>query len=427
MLIVPEFACENRMGKLFITQLKQKEETIMKDRVYDDIPGVDDNKTGAETETEGVANENGAGTGMRTETRTEILENVEEYGPIKPPLKDDPSLIPKIFLGIGGMIIISWVMLSEEQDLMIPFFWIAVIVYSVACLKNITPEEKGIKIILNTPDERHMYTGGLYWRWFFFQWFYLFPTEQVVIDIPEQEVITAEETITSDSGRKKVYSEAKVGINAVLYFFWPDTPEGLCEAYRKAPNPYSQEKLHRFFEPSLAAMIRGVAADFSWLKVRMNEQEYVDALQKEVKDNKKGPISKACITDFSIENKLVSLPPDLEKQITAEQEAIYAKEAGKHTAELNRIQKIEAGKGDAEAIRLELEAMAENPEMSRVRALQKMAEGDASTIFVEIPKELSGALSGNEIPQEFADIWNTLPKSQRTHLATKLAELGKKK
>lgn len=367
-------------------------------------------------------------TKITREVPTERNEEIaKEYGPVKSPLKDDPSLLLKIFLGVVGIIIISWLMLLAGRVLAIPFLWIAVIVYIATCIKNITPEEKGVKITLSTPDERHMYTGGYYWRWFLFQWFYLVPTEQVVIDIPEQKVITAEEVVVTDDGRKKVYSEANIEINAVLYFFWPDTPLGLCEAYRKAPSPYNQDKLHRFFEPSLAAMIRGVAADFSWLKVRMNDQEYVDALQKEVRENVKGPISKACITDFSIENKLVSLPPELEKKITAEQEAIYAKEAGKHDAELDRIRRVEAGKGNAEAIKLELEAMAENSEMARVRALQKMAEGDASTIFVEIPKELTGALSGDEIPQEFANIWNALPKSERTHLATKLAELTKKK
>ena len=359
-------------------------------------------------------------------TRTEE-ERVVEYGPVKPPLKDDPNLPLKIFLGVVGIIVISWVMLLAKQVLVIPFFWIAVIVYSVACLKTITPEEKGIKMTLNTLDEKYMYTGGLYWRWFFFQRFCLFPTEPLIIDIPRQEVVTAEEVITTSEGKRKVYSEATIGIDAVLYAFWSDTPEGLCEAYRKAPNPFNPDKLYRFFEPSLAAMIRGVAADFSWLRVRMNDRDYVDALQKEVRDNKEGPISKACITDFSIENKEVKLPPELEKLITAEQEAILTKEAGKHGAELNRIQKIEAGKGNAEAISLELKAMAENPEMSRVRALQKMAEGEASTIFVEIPRELKGALSGDEIPQEFVDIWKTIPKSQRANIATELAKLTKKK
>lgn len=351
----------------------------------------------------------------------EIVEEAE-YGPVKPPLKDDPNFIVSVFIGLIVVVVVT-IFLDPVSKL---FFVLAVIVYSVVCFKKIIPERKGIKVTLETPDEENMYTGGVYWQWFPFQRFYLFPTEPVIIDIPEQQVVTAEEIVTIGE-KKKVYSEADIGVNAVLYFFWPDTPKGLCEAYKKAPNPFDSEKLFKFFEPSLAAMVRGVAGDFSWLKIRMNNFEYIDALQKEVLNNKKGPISKAGITDFSIENKSVKLPPTLEALITKEQEATYEKAAGIHAAELDRISKVEAGKGVADAIKRKLEVMAENPDMARLLTFEKMAEGDASTIFVEIPQELKGALSGDEIPSELAKLWNAMPKAQRTKLASKLLELSSKK
>jgi|GEM_PF-2904922 len=353
-------------------------------------------------------------------------EAAKEYGLVKPPLKNDPNLLPKIFSGIAGIIAISWIMSLAEQAPVIPYFWIAAIIYSAACLKNISPEEKGIKITLWTPDEKYKYTGGLYWRWFLFQWFYLFPTEQVIIDIPEQKVITAKEIEIID-GEKRVYSEAEIRVNAVLYFFWPDTPKGLCEAYRKAPSPYNLEKLHKFFKPSLAATVRRVAGRFSWLRVRMSEEGYVDALHKEVEDNEKGPIVKAGITDFNIENESVELPPTLEALITAMQEAAYEKDAGEIKAELERIKLAKKGEGDAEARERILAAMAKNPEMAKLLTLQEMAQGPASTIFVEIPRELKGALSGDEIPQDLIDLWKTIPKSQRTSIMTEFLKSLKKK
>lgn len=402
-------------------------------------PGVNDDEDKTDTETGEEAEIEIAGdTEIRIDTDTETGEEIEievetrteiskkEYGLVKPPLKDDPNLILKILLGIGGVVIISWVMLLTNQASVIPFFWIAVIVYSVASIKNITVKEKGVRETLSTLDERYIYTGGYYWRWFLFQRFHLFTTEPVVIDIPKQEVLTAKKTMFVD-GREEVYAGANIKIDAVLYFFWADTPKGLCAACRKAPPPTNENKLYDFFEPSLAAMIRGVAGDYSWLTVRMNDRDYVNALQREVRNNKEGPISQAGITDFSIENKEVTLPPELEKLITAEQRAALEKRAGEIKADLEKIKIIKEGEGKAEAMRLELEAMAKNPEMARVRALQKMAQGDASTIFVEIPKELSGALSGNEVSKEFADMWNALPKPQRTHLITELTKLGKKK
>lgn len=363
----------------------------------------------------------------RVETaKTKEKTEAKEYGPVKLPLKDNPSLLLKIFLGVAGIVIVSLVMLLAEQVLAMALLWIAVIVYIAACLKDITPEEKGIKITLWTPDEEYMYTGGLYWRWFPFQWFYLSPTEQVIIDIPEQKVITAKETATID-GEKKVYSEAEIGVNAVLYFFWPDNPKGLCEAYRKAPDPHNLEKLNKFFKPSLAATVRRVAGRFSWLRVRMSEQEYMNALHEEVKDNEKGPMVKAGITDFNIENESVELPPALEKLITAMQEATYEKDAGEINAELERIKLAKKGEGDAEARERILAAMAKNPEMAKLLTLQEMAQGPASTIFVEIPKELKGALSGDEIPPDLVNLWNTIPKSQRTGIVTEFLKSLKKK
>jgi len=358
-----------------------------------------------------------------------------EYGPVKPPLKDDPNLLLNIFLGVVGIVIISFIMLLANQVLLAFFLWIAIIVYSAACLKNISPEKKGIKITLWTPDEKYMYTGGLYWRWFLFQWFYLFDTEQVIIDIPEQKVITAKETITID-GEKEVYSEAEIGVNAVLYFFWPDTPEGLCKAYRKAPNPHDLEKLHKFFKPSLAATVRRVAGRFSWLRVRTSEEKYVDALHKEVESNKRGPMVKSGITDFNIENESVELPLQLEALITAKQEASFEKQAGKIKAELEKIKLVKEGEGNAKARELKLAAMAKNPEMAVVLMYEEMAKGESSTIFAEIPdvfrgniKEKDFAALGKNVPEELRSIWKTLNQAERTLIMKEATKklLGKKK
>ena len=361
-----------------------------------------------------------AATKEKVVTRTKT-ERVVEYGPVKPPLKDDPNFILKVFLGVVGIAVISFAMFLAEQVLVIPFFWIAVIVYSAACLKNITVKEKGVKETLSTLDEEYMYTGGYYWRWFLFQRFHLFSTEPLIINIPRQDVVTAEEIIITSEGKRKVYSEAKIGIDAVLYAFWSNTPMGLCEACRKAPNPFDKDKLYEFFEPSLAAMIRGVAADYSWLRVRMNDRDYVDALQKEVRDNKEGPISKACITDFSIENKEVKLPLELNKLITAEQEAVYEKAAGEIKAELKKIEIIKEGEGNAEATEILLKVMDKYPEAARYLTQQKMAQGPASTIFYEIPK------GGDELAQKISSLLKVMSKSERASFEDKLVELTKGK
>jgi regulator of protease activity HflC (stomatin/prohibitin superfamily) len=367
-------------------------------------------------------NSNNALEGLVEQINSGETREKEKYGPVKPPLKDSPKLLLNIFLGLVGVIAVSVIMDPASRC----YFWLAVIVYSVACLKNISPEEKGIKVTLWTPNESYMHTGGLYWRWFLFQWFYLFPTEQVILNIPEQQVVTAEKTVTID-GKEKVYSEADIGVDAVLYFFWPNNPVDLCQAYRKAPSPSDLAKLHKFFKPSMAATIRRVAGRFSWLEVRVSGQEYMDTLHNEISGNIRGPIVKSGITDFNIENELVKLPPELEKAITMEQEAIYAKEAGKHNAELDKIKITKEGEGKAEARRAILAAMAENPEMAKLLTLQEMAQGGASTIFYELPKELRGAISEVEIPEELQQLWNALPKPERTVLMTEFLKSLKKK
>jgi regulator of protease activity HflC (stomatin/prohibitin superfamily) len=351
---------------------------------------------------------------MISESSEENRKLETEQGPVKPPIKDDPNFIKNILLGSGIIFGIALTFQGLFRDGLTAFsFLLMVFAYIFVCLKNISPEEKGIRITLWTPEEDYVYTGGLYWRWFPFQWFYLFPTEQVIIDIPPQKVITSEKKIG-----EKVYSEADITVNAVLYFFWPSTPKGLCKAYRRAPSPFDLEKLHKFFKPSMAATVRRVAGRFSWLEVRASSEGYVDDLHKEIRENIRGPVVKSGITDFNVENELVKLPPGLEETISLEQQSIYRLEAGKKDAELERIKRAEAGKGDAEARRQILTAMKETPEMAIVLMYEEMAKGPASTIFYELPRELKDIVrEGSEIPDELRSVWKTIPKPERTAIA----------
>lgn len=335
-------------------------------------------------------------------------------GGTKPPLKDDPNLIKNIILGMVYIAFVSVILfwMTGKDISTVATFLIATAGYISLCPKKISPEEKGIKVTLWTPSRKYVYTGGLYWRWFLFQWFYLFPTEQVIIDIPEQEVLTERKTINEEP-----YSAANVWVDAAFYFFWPDTAEGLCDAYKKAPNPHNMDKLYNFFTPSLATLVRRVAGRFSWIEVQKGGEEYVNALHQEIEDNKNGPVVKSGIDDFSVENKKVKLPPELEEKLSAEQQSIFNLRAGIKDAELEKIKLIEAGKGNAEARKLILEAMEKSPEMAKLLTLQEMAQGEASTIFFELPTGLKDAMTGTtsgEIPEELKALWQTIPKAQRS-------------
>lgn len=353
--------------------------------------------------------------------------NISGTEDIKPPLKDDPNLIKNMILGVICIAIVSVVLfwVTEKDTSTVIAFLMATAGYISLCTKEISPEKKGVKVTLWTPSREYLYTGGLYWRWFLFQWFYLFPTEQVIIDVPEQEVLTERKTINEEP-----YSAANVWVDAAFYFFWPDTAEGLCDAYKKAPNPYDMDKLYKFFTPSLATLVRRVAGRFSWIEVQKGGEEYVDALHQEIAGNKNGPVVKAGITDFSVENKKVKLPEPLEEKLSAEQQADFELKAGKNIAELDKIKRVKAGEGDAEARRLILEAMEGSPEMAKLLTLQEMAQGDASTIFFELPAGLKDAMSGTTsdkipdelrsfwqtMPEELRALWKTMPKAQRSEL-----------
>ena len=119
---------------------------------------------------------------------------------ILPPLKDDPNLSRNIALGsiwIGVVSAIIFLVSRSFTDIF--FFWLLAIVYSALCLKSISPERKGIRVHLGTPEvpeSDEVYSGGIYWRWLFLQKFYLYPTEATIINIPPQDVVSPTPTLS---------------------------------------------------------------------------------------------------------------------------------------------------------------------------------------------------------------------------------------
>jgi len=331
---------------------------------------------------------------------------------ILPPLKDDPYLLIKIVIGTIVTVILSIAIFAINKNVIEVFvFLLLAIVYYIACLKKVSAERKGIGITLWTPkipDSDKIYSGGIYWRWFPFQWLYLWPTEQTVIDIPKQKVVTAEKVIPATATRElKVYTEANIEINAVVYFFWPNTASGLLCAYKNAPHPDNLEKLFTFFKPYLASKVRKIAGRFSWLDVRMSTDDYEKELHDGIVNDTEGAIRKAGITKFKVENEIVTLPETLEDSITKEQEEIYKKAAGIHTAELNKIAIKAKGEGDAYAREQLLKAMKRYPTQAVNIMYEEMAKGESSTIFFELPSEMKEMLKeGGDVPDELKAIWD---------------------
>ena len=363
------------------------------------------------------------GVGVNNYIELEVEEtNLEELSDnIMPPLKDDPNLLRNIGLGliwIGIVSVVIFVISRNFTDIL--SFWLLAGVYIIACLKHISPERKGIRVYLGTPEipeSDEVYSGGIYWRWLLLQKFYLFPTEATIINIPPQDVVTASVEEEIEGRGKKIYAEAKIVIDAVIYFFWPNTASGLCKAYKNAPHPDNLKKLHEFFKPYLASKVRKTSGKFSWLRVRVSSDDYENEMHKSVGD-KKGAITKAGIIDFRVENENVTLPKELEDSITAEQVSMLKKAAGVHDAELEKIT-MEA-KGEAAAYSREkmLESMKKHPVQAVNIMYEEMAKGESSTIFFELPGEMKNMLEkGSDIPDELQAMWKTVPKAQRSFLA----------
>ena len=343
---------------------------------------------------------------------------------LKPPLKDDLDLIIKmVIIGVIGTVLVSAVVWALTKDVLSVVGLLLMIgAYILLCLAKLEFEEKAVIVTLWTPHDEYVYSGGMYWRWWPFQWFCSFTTEQVIIDIPQQEIISIARDVDGVS-----YDAAVCKIDAALYCFWPDTAKGLCQAYRHAPNPDNHEKLLLFFTPSLASLLRRVAGRFAWIEIQESKENYINALHGEISGDENGPIHKAGIESFSFVNKEVKLPLDIADHISERQKARYLREAGKITAELERIKLTEKGKGDAEARRQILKAMEESPEMAKLLTLQEMAQGQASTIFFELPEGLKSAFSESEIPKEFRELlkaWKMFPESKKKEIMEDLKKKG---
>lgn len=334
-------------------------------------------------------------------------------GKIKPPIYKDPNLIKNIIKGIIVVSFLSGVILLLTRDALATLtFVLTAVLYGFACVKKVVPEEKAIKITLWTPNTDWVYSGGVYWRWFLFEWFYAFPTEQIVIDIPEQEIITQEKTVNG-----KTISGAVVKIDSVFYGFWPDDAKGLCLAYKKAPDPYNEKALKKFFVPFFASVERRVAGRFDWLELQQTQKSFVNTLDEEIREDEEGPMAKSRITEFSIQFEVVKLPTGLAEAITAPQISAFKLEAGKKDAELDKIKKKAAGEGDAYAREQLLGAMKKYPVQAINIMYEEMAKGQASTIFFELPSEMKNMIGqGGEIPEELKAIWNVTPKPERALL-----------
>ena len=306
--------------------------------------------------------------------------------------------------------------------------------YSFSCCETIGGEEKAIKTRFKRPLPDKIFTSGLHWLWRPIEWFYKFPTEEQEIDIPSQEVITAKrimevDTIVTDkktgtSSIKKVlkeYSEAIITIDGTFLYFWPDTAKGLVDAYKKAPNPNNEQRLFKFFTNPIAAILRRVSGRYSWLEVREGTPEYLDKLHKEITKEKMSPIIKAGIDEFRVYNTKVKLPEDLEKSITGPQVAALDKQSAITTAEAERIKLEEEGKGKAAARKAIFQAVEESEQGATLEALltlREMAQGQASTIFYELPVEITGqigkALKGKETADELLQAYKLLsPGTQK--------------
>lgn len=340
-------------------------------------------------------------------------EEREGKNKVKLPLIKDPNLYKKIIWGLIMIFGFSAVVLFVTKDWMATILsFVMMAILAMVCIKDIGAEYKGFKITLWTPNTEYLYTGGAFWRLFLLEWFYLFPTEQIVIDIPKQQVITEEKTRNG-----KTVSSAVIDIDSVLYAFWPDNAEDLVAAYKKAPDPFNEAKLFKFFAPYLAAVIRRIAGRFDWIEVQQTQRSFTEALSEEIQNDSEGPFAKSRIKDFTIQFQLVILPTDLSVAISKPQIATFNLEAGKKDAELDRIKKQKAGEGDAYARKQLLAAMKEYPVQAINIMYEEMAKGQASTIFFELPSEMKSIIGqGGEIPEELKAIWDVTPKSQRSFM-----------
>ena len=369
---------------------------------------------------------------MSEERREEEELEIEETEPRTEPPETIQEILQRIGIIAGVTAVLALIFAATKQVQSVVAVIILGTVYTFLCYQIIGGEERALKRRWGRPLEDKVYNSGLVGKWWPIEDFYIFPTEEQQVDLPPQIVITAIKEIATKTSEgttiKKLYSEAKIRIDTTFYWFWPETAKELVNAYKKAPNPNNKPALLNFFGNSVAALVRRVSGRYSWLEIRQGTDEYLREIHDEIKNEPMSPVVMAGVKKFRVYNTDVKLPEGLEEAITAPQIARLKKEATITTAEGEQARLTKEGIGRAEAERKKREAIFKTVKeyedgviIETLLTLREMALGQASTIFYELPTQITGrlgkALESGEIKEgtakELLELWKLMPEETR--------------
>jgi len=195
------------------------------------------------------------------------------------------------------------------------------------------------------------------------------PIAQKVVKI---DVKTQKEETEAGAASKDLQS-----INATIALNYNVNPNMVKDIYRTVQKDYKV----RLIAPAMQEAIKAVTAKFTAEELITRRSEVSSAAKETLKEKLE---SKGInVTEFSIINFNFSQSFDsaIEKKVTAEQEALAARnqlERVKFEAEqkieqargISESNKIEAA-GRAEAIRVEAEALKDNPQLTELRAVER--------------------------------------------------------
>lgn len=168
-------------------------------------------------------------------------------------------------------------------------------------------------------------------------------------------------TSSADAASKDLQTvEASIALNYRIL------PEKTSYIYQNVAKNYEEELI----APAIQEAVKAATAKYNAEQLITSRQEVRNAMRKNIED--KMSTHGIEIVEFNIENFNFSESFDVavEAKVTAEQDALASKNKLEQI-KFEAQQKIETARGSAEAIRIEAEALNNNPQVLELRAIEK--------------------------------------------------------
>ncbi len=286
------------------------------------------------------------------------------------------------------------------------------------CIRIVREDERAIKVFLGRPGKT--VSSGLCLILWPLQKLIIYSTKQQELEIPKRSVITR----TGDYGEgkeKHTHGAARITIEAVIYFFWPDD---LKQAVAKGPNPTSKEKMVDFFEEATADALRVAAGKMTWRECVENRKKMADEVRAiligSILEPSNSPFAESGITKLYIVIKEIELPENLKEAITAPEvarlKALARQKDGEGERDFTELQ----GEGRAKARKAIFDVIEGNVDKEVLLTLREMAQGTSNTILFGLPPEIYETLAramGGKRPEE---LLRALPKEEKERIIKKI-------